>query len=77
MKKIEILGTGCAKCEKLAEYAKIAADEMEINYELRKVQDIVEITSYGVMMTPGLAIDGKVVSQGKILTPDKIRNLLS
>ena len=76
MKKIQILGTGCPKCKKLAENAEIAAREIGIEYEIVKVTDIDEITDFGVMMTPGLAIDGEVKSVGKVLSPVDIKTHL-
>jgi small redox-active disulfide protein 2 len=76
MKKIEILGTGCPKCKKLAENAEAAAKQAGIEYEIRKVTDISEITNFGVMMTPALAIDGKVKIVGKVASVDEIKNLL-
>ncbi|MBN2070921.1 MAG: TM0996/MTH895 family glutaredoxin-like protein [Candidatus Krumholzibacteriota bacterium] len=76
MKKIEILGTGCPKCKKLAEHAESAARELGIEYELIKITDINEIISYGVMMTPALVIDGEVKSLGKVLPVDEIADLL-
>ncbi|MDG5815904.1 thioredoxin family protein [Chitinispirillales bacterium ANBcel5] len=77
MKKIQILGTGCPKCNKLAEVADKAAKESGIEYELIKVSDITEIMSFGVMMTPALAIDGTVVSTGKVPTIDEIKKLIA
>ena len=76
MKKIQILGTGCAKCEKLAEHARQAADALGIEYELEKVTDLNRIISFGVMTTPGLAVDGKVLVAGKLPTPAEIKTLL-
>ena len=76
MKRIEILGTGCAKCKKLAENAEAAAKAAGVEYELVKVTDITEIMNFGVMITPALAIDGKVKSAGKVLTADEIKKLL-
>ncbi len=76
MKKIEILGTGCQKCIKLAENAKEAVKEKATDYEIEKVTDLKKIMGYGVMMTPGLVVDGKVVSVGKVLSPDEIKKLL-
>lgn len=75
--KIQILGTGCAKCKQLTENAEAAAREMGIAYEIEKVRDIVEIVKYGVMATPALAVDGKVKLVGKVATPAEIRVLLS
>ncbi len=76
MKKIQILGTGCVKCMKLAENAEKAAKELGIEFEIQKVQDIKEIMNYGVMMTPGLAIDGQVKAVGKVLSVEEIKKLL-
>ncbi|NNE07096.1 MAG: thioredoxin family protein [Gemmatimonadetes bacterium] len=76
MKTIQILGTGCPKCRKLAENAEAAAIELGIEYELVKVTDLNEIVRMGAMMTPGLAVDGELKSSGKVLSPDKIQALL-
>ena len=76
MKKIQILGTGCAKCEKLAEHAKEAVETLGLEYDLEKVTDINQITAFGVMTTPGLAVDGKVLVSGKVPTPADIEKLL-
>ncbi len=75
--KIQILGTGCAKCKKMAEVAEKAAKDLGIDYELEKVTEIVDIMQFGVMSTPGLVIDGKVVVAGKIPTEDRMKELLS
>jgi small redox-active disulfide protein 2 len=74
--KIQILGTGCPKCVKLADNAKAAAEKLGRPYEIEKITQIAEIMKFGVMMTPGLAVDGKVVSVGKVLSPDEIRKHL-
>jgi small redox-active disulfide protein 2 len=76
MKKIEILGTGCQKCVKLAKNAEEAVKDNGAEYAIEKVTDLRKIMSYGVMMTPGLVVDGKVVSVGKVLSPDEIKKLL-
>lgn len=76
MKKIQILGTGCAKCEKLAAHAKQAADNLGLDYELVKIKDLNEIMAFGVMTTPGLAVDGKVLTAGKLPSPAEIEKLL-
>ncbi len=76
MKKIEILGTGCQKCIKLSKNAEEAVKDKGTEYIIEKVTDLTKIMSYGVMMTPGLVVDGKVVSVGKILSPDEIKKLL-
>jgi small redox-active disulfide protein 2 len=74
--KIEILGAGCPKCKKLAERAERAAQELGIAYELKKVTDINEITAYGVMMTPALAVDGVVKIAGIVPALEEIKNIL-
>ncbi|MFH0939039.1 MAG: thioredoxin family protein [Planctomycetota bacterium] len=74
--KIQILGTGCPKCKKLAENAESAAKSLGIEYEIAKVTDINEIIKFGVMMTPALAVNGKVKSVGKVLSVDEIKKIL-
>ena len=77
MKKIQILGTGCPKCHKLAENAEAAAKELGMEYELGKVTNINEIMKFGVMITPALAVDGQVKVAGKVPSPEEIKKLLS
>ena len=74
--KIQILGTGCAKCKQLTANAEAAAREMGLAYELEKVTDIRDIMRYGVLATPALAVDGKVKLVGKVATAAEIRPLL-
>ncbi|MBN2042132.1 MAG: TM0996/MTH895 family glutaredoxin-like protein [Spirochaetes bacterium] len=76
MKKIQVLGTGCAKCVKLEEISRKAADEIGIDYEIEKVKDINEIMTYGVMMTPALVVDGEVKVAGKVPSVEDVKNLL-
>ena len=76
MKKIQILGTGCPKCKKLAENAEAAAKKLDIEYDIEKVTDINEIMKFGVMMTPALAVDGQVKVVGKVPSQDDIKQLL-
>ncbi len=76
MKKIQILGTGCAKCEKLAASTKEVADNLGLQYEMEKVTDLNQIMGYGVMTTPGLVIDGKVMATGKIPGAAELENML-
>lgn len=71
--KIEILGMGCPKCEKLYEGAQKAAKELNVEAEFVKVTDINKIMNYGVMVTPALAIDGEVKVSGRIPTVDQIK----
>ena len=74
--KIEILGTGCAKCKALEESTKQAVAQSGMFAQIEKVEDIMKIMEYGVMSTPGLVIDGKVVSTGKLLTINEIKDLI-
>ncbi len=74
--KIQILGTGCAKCIKLTENAEKAAKEMGVDFEIEKVTDINKIMEFGVMFTPGIAIDGQVKSVGKVLSVEDIKKML-
>ena len=76
MKKIEILGTGCPKCKQLADNADEAAKELGIEYTIEKVTDINDIMKFGVMMTPGIAVDGEVKASGKVLSADQIKQWL-
>ena len=73
---IKILGTGCKKCDKLEENTKVALEEMGKDAEVVKVGDLKEIVSYGVMTSPTLVIDDKVVSTGKVLKPKAIMKML-
>ncbi|MBN1865843.1 TM0996/MTH895 family glutaredoxin-like protein [Candidatus Sumerlaeota bacterium] len=75
--KIQILGTGCPKCQELARNAEQAAAELETPCLVEKVTDINDILAFGVMMTPALAIDGEVKSVGKVLSPAEIENLMT
>ena len=76
MKKIQILGTGCPKCKKLAKNAETAGCNLGIEFEIEKVTDINEIMTFGVMMTPALVVDGEVKTVGKVLSSDKIEEFL-
>ena len=74
--KLQILGTGCPKCQKLTEDAEAAAKDLGIDYELEKVTDVNDIMKYGVMMTPALAVDGEVKLSGKVADADEIKKYL-
>ncbi|MBE0492631.1 MAG: thioredoxin family protein [Sulfurospirillum sp.] len=74
--KLEVLGTGCAKCKTLEKVAKDAVAKFGGFHEVKKVDDIMEIMNYGVMSTPTLVIDGKVVSSGKSLSIDDVLELM-
>jgi small redox-active disulfide protein 2 len=75
-KKLQVLGTGCPKCKKLAENAEAAAKALGIEYTIEKVTDINEIMKFGVMMTPALAVDGQVKVVGKIPDAEAIKAML-
>ena len=77
MKKLQILGTECPKCKKLAANIEAAAKDLGIEYEIEKVTDINEIMNFGVMMTPALAVDGQVKVVGRVLPPDEIKKMLA
>ena len=74
--KIEVLGTGCAKCKLLAERAEEAAQGLGVDFTLVKVTDYPNIVARGVMSTPGLVIDGVVKSQGHVPTVRAIQDLM-
>ncbi len=74
---IEILGTGCAKCRALEESVKQAVAKSGKFAQIKKVDDVAEIMKYGVMSTPGLVIDSKVVSVGKVPSVEEIVKLIS
>jgi len=75
--KIQILGTGCPKCSKLYDNVHKAVSQLSLDAEVVKVQDINEITNFGVMVTPALAIDGDVKKVGKVLSVEEIKELVS
>jgi len=77
MKNIKVLGSGCRNCEITANLIKIAAEQAGTEIELEKVTDIAEIMGYGVMSTPGIVIDGKVVHAGGLPGPDLVRQWIS
>ncbi|TJZ91226.1 thioredoxin family protein [Paracoccus gahaiensis] len=73
---IEILGPGCKKCVTLGDNAKAAAEAAGRAARIVKVTDFAKIAAYGVMSTPGLVVDGKVLSAGKVLSVEEIGRLL-
>ncbi len=76
MKILQILGTGCAKCNSLTEIAKKAADEIGQPYELEKVTDMMRFADFGVMITPALVVDGVVKSTGKVPSLEEAKALI-
>jgi small redox-active disulfide protein 2 len=75
--KIEIFGTGCAKCDSLARTAQAAADRLGLEYEMVKVTDIARFAERGVIVTPALAIDGKLRLSGKVPSESAMASLLT
>ncbi|BAU23754.1 redox-active disulfide protein 2 [Caldimicrobium thiodismutans] len=75
-REIKVLGPGCPKCELLYENVVKALDELGIPADLVKIKDFMQIAAHGVLTTPGLVIDGKLVSQGKVLSVEEIKELL-
>ena len=74
MKNIKVLGSGCKNCETTAKLISIAAEQAGVTIELEKVTDMAQIMAYGVMSTPGVVIDGKVVHAGGLQGPDQVRS---
>lgn len=74
--KIEILGMGCPNCQVLYENVRKAVEELGINAEITKVEDLDKIINYGIMSTPALTVDGEIKFAGRILAPDKIKEFL-
>lgn len=77
MIRIQVLGTGCPKCTKLAENADLAAKQLGIEYTLEKVTQITDIMKFGVMVTPALAVDGQVKVVGKVPDVEQLKQMLS
>ena len=73
MKNIKVLGPGCANCRTTAKLIDEVAQECAVEIQIEKVESIKDIVSYGVLSTPGVVIDGKVVHSGGVPTKDKIR----
>jgi len=73
---IQVLGTGCAKCTKLAELAEAAAKNAGVDYMLEKVTDIDKIIALGVMTTPALLVDGKLKCSGNVPSVEQIEKML-
>ena len=77
MKKLLILGTGCAKCDKLMERTRAAADDLGLEYDIAKLGDLNDILKYGVMVTPALVVDDEVMCTGRVPEVDELRALLA
>jgi len=77
MKKLQILGIGCSKCNLLTERTKAAAQELGLGYELEKVTDLAEITKFNIMMTPALVVDGTIKCSGRVPSIPELKTMLS
>jgi len=76
VRKIQILGTGCPKCAKLAENAQAAAEAIGVEHTIEKVTDVNAIAGFGVFLTPALAIDGEVKASGEVPARERIEEML-
>lgn len=74
--EIKVLGVGCPKCKALEKNVHDAVDQLKIQAAISKVEDIIEIMNYGIMSTPGLVIDGRVVSAGRLLNLKQVKELI-
>lgn len=74
--KVHVLGPGCAKCTQLTETVTAAVKELGIDCEIEKVTDFNQIMSFGVMMTPGLVVNGEVKAVGKVPSLEEVKNML-
>jgi small redox-active disulfide protein 2 len=77
VKDIKVLGPGCAKCEELLKQTQQAVRELNLECTVEKVSDIHKITSYGVLMTPALVVDGVVKVSGKVPSVEKVKELIA
>lgn len=77
MTKIEVLGTGCAKCKRLFDNAQEAVKDLGIAAEVVKVEDLDAIVESGIMMTPALIINGEIVAEGRVPDVNEIKSLLT
>ncbi|PIU20351.1 MAG: thioredoxin family protein [Elusimicrobia bacterium CG08_land_8_20_14_0_20_59_10] len=77
MKKIQILGMGCPKCNKLYAAAEAAAKELGVEYTMGKITDINKITDMGVMLTPALAVNDKVLFSARVPSPEELKKIIA
>ena len=75
--EIKVLGTGCAKCKSLEAVTRQAIDELSVNASVEKVEDIQKIMEYGIMSTPGLVVNGKVVLSGRLPKINELKDILT
>jgi small redox-active disulfide protein 2 len=76
MKKLQVVGPGCPKCEELAKRTEEVAKALGVDYELEKVKDLNQIMSLGVFMTPALVVDGQVKVVGKVPSEEEIKKMI-
>jgi small redox-active disulfide protein 2 len=74
--EIKVLGTGCPKCKTLEKVTKDALAELNISADIDKVEDIMKIMEYGIMLTPGLVVNGKVVLSGRVPSFNEVKEIL-
>lgn len=74
--KLQILGTGCAKCRKLTENVETAAKALGGDYTIEKVTQIADIVKFGVMVTPAFVVDGQVKAAGRVPSVDELKQLI-
>lgn len=74
---IKVIGTGCDKCDQLYENTKSAIEELGLNANIEKVEDLIEMVKLGVLSSPSLMVDGKLVVSGRIVSKEKIIELIS
>jgi len=77
MKKIQILGTGCARCRQLTAVAQETADRLGLEYQLEKVTDVLQFADFGVLSVPALVVDGAVKVAGRVPSPAEMEQLLA
>lgn len=75
--EIKVLGPGCAKCKNLDKAVREVVDELGMDAQITKVEDIMDIINYGIMSTPALVVDGKVVIKGRVPSKEEIKSLLT
>ncbi len=75
-KSIKILGTGCPKCKTLEQSVRNVVAELQMDAEISKVEDIMDIMQFGVMRTPGLVVEGKVIMSGRVPSMDELKSML-
>lgn len=74
---VKVLGTGCSKCKSLEKATKLAADELNLDASIEKIEDIQQIMEYGVLQTPGLVINGNVVLSGRVPKIKELKKILT